>query len=80
MRKYRFVPFANYSTNNWIIRILFYSIMQGFKNRFLMRPEFGKTSFTKVVELVDTSLETCGTQKSEFVCESYDLRKFGNFV
>ena len=31
----------------------------------------------KVVDLVDTSSGTCGTRKSEFVCESYDQRKFG---
>ena len=31
----------------------------------------------KVVDLVDTSSGTCGTPKSEFVCESYDQRKFG---
>jgi hypothetical protein len=51
-------------------------IFKGSKVDFLFRPEFEKTSFTKVVDLVEPSSWTQSTLKSELVCKSYSLRKF----
>ena len=51
------VDFAlvDYSTNNGIIRITFLTLIKGLKVRLFIRSEFGKTFFTKVVDLVETS-------------------------
>ena len=49
------IPFVADSTNNGISRITFLTLIKGLNIRLFIRSEFGKTLFTKVVGLVETS-------------------------